>query len=197
LCRANYALINYNKVRLARADHALRVRKAVHVNRDPAAVHKDEVRIPDQPEMVRPVPLDEELFLMPPKTEHFTMTRSELFLDKSGFSLLLKTSIAATIATFAFYRGNPIYSLLPRHLPSVSRVPRVPFLLSRVPDSFHHEADPFQFRAKQFRLRFRELDQRRPHPGPFRTVRVDRNRLFYRRDHRRKFPAAENFAHDV
>jgi len=145
LCRANYALINYNKVRLARADHALRIRKAVHVNRDPAAVHKDEVRIPDQPEMVRPVPLDEELFLMPPKTEHFTMTRSELFLDKSGFSLLLKTSIAATIATFAFYRGNPIYSLLPRHLPSVSRVPRVPFLLSVF--LIHSIANPIRFNS--------------------------------------------------
>ena len=34
----NDALINYNKVRLARADHALRVCKPVHVNRDPAAV---------------------------------------------------------------------------------------------------------------------------------------------------------------
>ena len=38
VCRANDALINYNKVRVARADHALRVCKPVHVNRDPAAV---------------------------------------------------------------------------------------------------------------------------------------------------------------
>ncbi len=80
MCRANNALINYNKVRVARADHALRVCKPVHVNRDPAAVQEDEVGIPDQPEMVRPVSLDEELFRMPPKTEHFAMTRSELFL---------------------------------------------------------------------------------------------------------------------
>ena len=80
LCRAKNALINYNKVRVARADHALRVCKPVHVNRDPAAVQEDEVGIADQPEMVRPVSLDEELFRMPPKTEHFAMTRSELFL---------------------------------------------------------------------------------------------------------------------
>ena len=80
MCRANDALINYNKVRVARADHALRVCKPVHVNRDPAAIHEDEVRVPDQSEMVRPVSLDEELFRMPPKTEHLAMTRSELFL---------------------------------------------------------------------------------------------------------------------
>ncbi len=36
--RKRMRLINYNKVRLARADHALRVCKPVHVNRDPAAV---------------------------------------------------------------------------------------------------------------------------------------------------------------
>src|SRR4029077_5968353 len=36
--------------------------------------------VPDQSEMVRPVSLDEELFRMPPKTEHLGMTRSELFL---------------------------------------------------------------------------------------------------------------------
>ena len=80
MCRANNALINYNKVRVARADHTLRVYKPVHVNRDPAAVQEDEVGIADQPEMVRPVSLDEELFRMPPETEHFAMTRSELFL---------------------------------------------------------------------------------------------------------------------
>ena len=38
VCRANDALINYNKLRVARADHTLRVCKPVHVNRDPAAV---------------------------------------------------------------------------------------------------------------------------------------------------------------
>jgi len=82
LCVAqkNALFNNFNKVRFARADHSLRVRKTVHVNRDPTAVHEHEVRIPDQPEMARTVSLDEELFRMLSKTEHLTMTRSELFL---------------------------------------------------------------------------------------------------------------------
>src|SRR5713101_6024312 len=81
LCRAKDALINnFNKVRFARADHALGVRKAVHVNCDPASVHEYKVRISDQPEMARSVSLDEELFRMPPKTDHLGMTRYELFL---------------------------------------------------------------------------------------------------------------------
>src|SRR5213080_4408872 len=80
-CCATTALINnFDKVRLARADHALGVRKAVHVNCDPASVHEYKVRISDQPEMARAVSLNEELFRMPPKTEHLGMTRSELFL---------------------------------------------------------------------------------------------------------------------
>src|SRR5205085_9384374 len=95
-----YALINYDKVRIARANHPFCVDKAVHVNRDPAAVHEDEVGIPDQPEMVLPKSLDEELLRMPPKTEHFTVTRPELLLvhrrflarararTRSGFTLV-------------------------------------------------------------------------------------------------------------
>jgi hypothetical protein len=43
LCRAEAALINYNIVRLARADHPLRIYKAVYVNRDPAVIHEHEV----------------------------------------------------------------------------------------------------------------------------------------------------------
>jgi hypothetical protein len=78
LCSAEDALVNFDKVRIARADHPLRVYEAVHVNRDPAAIHEREVRVPDQPEMVLPKSLDEELFRMPPKTEHFAMTRLEL-----------------------------------------------------------------------------------------------------------------------
>src|SRR5256886_5686107 len=78
LCRAKDALLNFNKVRIACADHPLHIYEAVHVNRDPAVVHEHEVRVPDQPEMVRPESLDEELFRMPPKTEHFAMTRLEL-----------------------------------------------------------------------------------------------------------------------
>src|SRR5213595_3195556 len=78
LCRAKDALLNFNKVRIACADHPLRIYEAVHVNRDPAVVHEHEVRVPDQPEMVRPESLDEELLRMPPKTEHFAMTRLEL-----------------------------------------------------------------------------------------------------------------------
>ena len=80
MCRADGALINYNKVRVARADNALCVCKPVHVNRDPAAVYEHEVAVPDQSEMARPVSLDEELLRMPPETEHFAMTRSELVL---------------------------------------------------------------------------------------------------------------------
>src|SRR5947208_16672340 len=80
LSRAEDALINFNKFRIARADYPLRKYEAVHVNRDPTAIHEHEVRVPDQPEMVRPESLDEELFRMPPKTEHFAMTRPELFL---------------------------------------------------------------------------------------------------------------------
>src|SRR5439155_24434223 len=54
LCRAEDALVNFNKVRIACADHPLRKHEAVHVNRDPAAIHEHEVRVADQPEMVRP-----------------------------------------------------------------------------------------------------------------------------------------------
>ena len=80
-CRAKMnALINYDKVRIALADHPLRVGKPVHVNRDPAAVQEHEIAVPDQSEMARSVSLDEEFFRMPPKTEHFTVTRSKLFL---------------------------------------------------------------------------------------------------------------------
>src|SRR5438094_6986222 len=91
LSRAKDALINFDKVRIARANHSFRVDKAVHVNRDPAAVHKDEVGIPDQPEMVRPKSLDEELLRMPPKTKHFTVTRSELLLVHSRFLARART----------------------------------------------------------------------------------------------------------
>ena len=38
LFRAEAALINYNKVRIARVDDAFRIYKAIHVNRDPTAV---------------------------------------------------------------------------------------------------------------------------------------------------------------
>src|SRR5439155_20666224 len=78
LCRAEDALVNFNKVRIACADHPLRKHEAVHVNRDPAAIHEHEVRVADQPEMVGPESLNEELFRMPPKTEYFAVTRLEL-----------------------------------------------------------------------------------------------------------------------
>ena len=51
LCRAEAALLNFDKLGIARADHALRIYKAVHVTCDPAAVDKHEVRVPDQPEL--------------------------------------------------------------------------------------------------------------------------------------------------
>src|SRR5262245_32778744 len=78
--QAANALLNFNKLRIAGADHSLCVDKAIHVNRGPAAVHEHEVRVPDQPEMGRTVSLDEELFRVPSKTEHFGVTRPELFL---------------------------------------------------------------------------------------------------------------------
>src|SRR5437867_200159 len=54
LCHAANSLFDHDKLRIACADHPLRIYEAVHINRDPAAVHEDEVRVPDQPEMVRP-----------------------------------------------------------------------------------------------------------------------------------------------
>src|SRR5436190_4651923 len=78
LCRAEAALLNFNKLRIACADHPLRAYNAVHVNRDPATVHEREVRIPDQPDMILAESLNEELLRMPPKTEHFAVTRLEL-----------------------------------------------------------------------------------------------------------------------
>ena len=88
-CSATNALFNnLNKVRLARADHALGVRKAVHVNCDPASVYEHEVRISDQPEMTRAVSLNEELFRVPSKTEHFGVTRPELVLVHSRRGLV-------------------------------------------------------------------------------------------------------------
>jgi hypothetical protein len=78
-------------------------------------------------------------------------------------------------------------------------LPVIPAWLSTINTqlSTDREADPFQFRGEQVCLLGRELDQRRPHPGPFRIVRVDRDCLFHGGDYRRKFPAAENFAHDI
>src|SRR5262245_41470873 len=61
-------LLNNDKVRVTLADHALRVGKTVHINRDPAAVYEHEVAVPDQSEMARSVSLDEELFRMPSET---------------------------------------------------------------------------------------------------------------------------------
>ena len=80
MSRAEDALINFNEVRIARADYPLGIYEAVHVNRYPTALHEHEVRVPDQSEMVRPESLDEEFFRMSPKTEHFAVTRPELFL---------------------------------------------------------------------------------------------------------------------
>src|SRR5436190_11963011 len=72
--RAANSLSDYNIFRIPRADHPLRIDKASHLNRDPAAVHEHEVRIPDQPEMVRSESLDEELFRVLTETEHFGVT---------------------------------------------------------------------------------------------------------------------------
>src|SRR5439155_17836372 len=83
--RREMRLVNFDEFRITRANHLFAVDKAVHVNRDPAAVHEDEVGVPDQPEMVRSKSLDEELLRMPPKAEHFTVTRPELLFVYGRF----------------------------------------------------------------------------------------------------------------
>src|SRR6266480_3662371 len=97
LCRAKDALVNYNKVRIARADQPFGVDKAVHVNRHPAAVYEDEVRVSDEPEMVRPKSLDEKFFRMPPKTEYFTVTGPELLLVYGRFLARARTRSSFTL----------------------------------------------------------------------------------------------------
>jgi len=84
LCSAEAALLDFNKLRIAGADHPLRIDEAVYVNCDPAAVHERKVRVPDQPDMVRPESLDKELLRVPPKTEHFAVTRFELLHVNPG-----------------------------------------------------------------------------------------------------------------
>lgn len=79
MCCAKRTLVNnFDEVRIARAYHALRVCKPVHVNGDPTAVQEYEVRISDHTEVVRTISLDEEFFRVPSKTEHVTVARSEL-----------------------------------------------------------------------------------------------------------------------
>src|SRR5213592_396754 len=106
LCRAKDALFDFDKLRIACADHPLRIYEAVHVNRDPAAVHEHEVRVPDQPEMVRPESLDEELFRMPAKTEHFAVTRLELLHVHLRRLIHVRLARARTRARFI-----PVYVL--------------------------------------------------------------------------------------
>ena len=98
LFQADDALINFYKVRIARADHAFRVYKTVHVNCHTAAVHEHEVRVADQAEMVRPKALDKELFWMPPKTKHFAMTRPEFLLANGR--RLIRASHVRLVRTF-------------------------------------------------------------------------------------------------
>jgi len=112
-CATNALINNFNKVRLARADHALGVRKAVHVNCDPASVYEHEVRIPDQSEMVRPISLNEELFRVPSKTEHFGVTRHELVLVHSRRGL-----VRAPHVSLARARTHPGSSLV--YVPSAT-----------------------------------------------------------------------------
>src|SRR6266700_5886161 len=106
LCRAEDALVNFNKVRIARADHSLRIDKTIHVNRDPAVVHEHEVRTADQPEMARPESLDEELFRVPAKTEHFAVTRLELLHVHLRRLIHVRLARARTRARFI-----PVYVL--------------------------------------------------------------------------------------
>src|SRR6266436_4354549 len=107
-CATNALINNFNKVRLTRADHALGVRKAVHVNCDPASVNEYKVRISDQPEMGRPISLNEELFRVPSKTEHFGVTRHELVLVHSRRRRLVR----ARRVSLARARTHPGSSLV-------------------------------------------------------------------------------------
>src|SRR6266480_4599616 len=111
LCRAKDALLNFNKARIACADHPLRIYEAVHVNRDPAVVHEHEVRVPDQPEMVRPESLDEELLRMPPKTEHFAMTRLELLFVHRRRLIHVRLARARTRPSLSPVYVRPVYVL--------------------------------------------------------------------------------------
>src|SRR5438046_7826405 len=111
LCRAEDALVNFNKVRIACADHPLRKHEAVHVNRDPAAIHEHEVRVADQPEMVRPESLDEELFRMPPKTEHFAVTRLELLHVHLRRLIHVRLARARTRPSLSPVYVRPVYVL--------------------------------------------------------------------------------------
>jgi hypothetical protein len=86
-------LSDFDKLRVARANYTFGVDKAVHVNRDPAAVHENEIGVPDQPEMVRSKFLDEELLRMPAKSKYFTVTRLELLLVHSRFLARSRTRL--------------------------------------------------------------------------------------------------------
>src|SRR5437764_937265 len=109
-------LVNFDEFRITWANHLFAVDKAVHVNRDPAAVHEDEVGVPDQPEMVRSKSLDEELLRMPPKAEHFTVTRPELLFvhgrflararARSSFTLVhvLSATLSIRLSTYVCVR---------------------------------------------------------------------------------------------
>src|SRR6266436_3378638 len=110
-CATNALFNNFNKVRLTWADHALGVRKAVHVNCDPASVNEYKVRISDQPEMGRPISLDEELFRVPSKTEHFGVTRRELVLVHSRRGLVRAPHVSLARARTC-PRLIPVYARL-------------------------------------------------------------------------------------
>ena len=47
------ALLNFNKVRITRADHSLRVSEIVHVNRNSTAINEYEVLVSDHSEIAR------------------------------------------------------------------------------------------------------------------------------------------------
>src|SRR5215211_3170005 len=111
-------LINFDKLRIAGANHSLRVCETVHINRYPATVHEHKVRISDQPEMVRPIPLNEELFRVPSKTEHFAVPRSEFILVHGGRLIRVHVPLARART---YPSLTPIYpSLSPVYVPSLT-----------------------------------------------------------------------------
>src|SRR6202011_4029122 len=136
LCRADDALVDLNKIRIARADHPFRIGKAIHIDRDPAAVHEYEVRIPDQVEMVAPESLAEELFRMPSKAEHLAVTRPKLLHVYLGLgrarahSMLMFTPVYVLSATLNLPLSTDICALL-RFFLRVGRLRRMHFFLFR------------------------------------------------------------------
>src|SRR4029077_5423632 len=114
------------------------------------------------------------------------------------FSSFLIDSLVSRLAPrypcgVTVYVAHPIRSILKSFSFSLFLIPNSYFLILRS----HGERNPPQFLAKRLCLLGCEFDQRRPHLCPCRILCVDRNGLFQRSDHRRKFSATEHLTHDI